>query len=136
MTSLERAQQLEQPLTRLAGRLGRNGAASAPDPPGELCMVRRERRRNPRHLAQRHPALEGLLQVTSAQRGLAGMDPFENERLREVAAVRDHEQARPQFVVLALEVLRVVPQLVRIQQLAVDEHRRMEERRAEERVPA
>ncbi len=60
------------------------------------------------------------------------MRPVEHQRLDEVVAVRDGEEPCPEVVVLALEVLRVVPERVLLQDRAVDEHRRVEEGRAEE----
>jgi hypothetical protein len=61
------------------------------------------------------------------------VDALEHERLAQVVSVGGGEQARPQVVVLALEELRVVTQVA--QRFPVDEHRRVEERGAEERVP-
>ena len=64
------------------------------------------------------------------------MDTLEHERICEVRTVRDSKHARPQLVVLTLQVRGVVPQTVCFERLASDEHRRVEEGRAEEREPA
>ena len=60
----------------------------------------------------------------------------EHERLGEVVTVRLREQARPELVVLAFEERRVIAKAVCVEHLALEQHRRMEERRAEQRVPA
>ena len=65
-----------------------------------------------------------------------GWTRLQDERLGEILAVGELEQPRPEVVVLALEKRRVVTKAVVVEQLAVDEHGRMEERGAEERVPA
>ncbi len=87
-------------------------------------------------LAQRHLTLKRALEVAAALRRLPWMAPVEHERLRDVVPFRDLEDARPELVVLALEVRRVVAEAVPVEQLAVEHHRRVEERRREERVPA
>ena len=63
------------------------------------------------------------------------MNAFEHERLMQVVAVRMRKQPRPEVVVLALEEGWVVAEAVRVESLAVDENRRMKERRAEQGVP-
>ena len=87
-------------------------------------------------LPERHPPLAGALDVRPARRRLRRMPPVEDERIAEVVAVRDREEARPEVVVLALGEGRVVPEPVRVEHLTVDHHRRVEERRREERRPA
>lgn len=99
------------------------------------CEIGVDIRREPTDLAQRDPSLEGLLNVEPGNRRLAGMYPLEDEWFRQVVSVGEREQPRPQVVVLALEERRVVSETVIIEQLAVDDHGRMEERRAEERMP-
>ena len=64
------------------------------------------------------------------------MDTLEHERICEVRTVRDSKHARPQLIVLTLQVRGVVPQTVCFERLASDEHGRVEEGRAEEREPA
>ena len=64
------------------------------------------------------------------------MYSLQHEWLREIVAVRKLEQARPQVVVLTLEKRRVVSQPVCVEHVPVDQHGRMEERRAEQRLPA
>ena len=98
------------------------------DTPGELRPLGIEIGRHATDLPQRHPPLEVALEIATRLRGLAGVDAIEDERLGEVVTVRVREQPRPQVVVLALEVFRVVPQAVRLEHLAVDEDARMEER--------
>ena len=106
------------------------------DTPGKLRLLRIERGRHPTDLPQRHPSLEVALQSATRLRGLARVDAVEKERLCEVVALRVQEQPRPQVVVLALEVLGVVAQPVRLEHVSVDEDARMEERGAEEGGPA
>src|SRR5206468_10488857 len=76
------------------------------------------------------------LQVAPPLRRLPRVPPVEDERLRQVRALRDGEHARPELVVLALEVGRVVAEALLVEQVAVEQHRRMEERRREQQVPA
>jgi hypothetical protein len=64
------------------------------------------------------------------------MDALVDEDLAQVVALRELEHPRPQVVVLALEERGVVPKRVALEQLAVDEDGRMEEGRAEQRMPA
>ena len=64
------------------------------------------------------------------------MDAVEHERLGDVGAVGMREQARPEVVVLALLEAGVVAELLRVEQVAIEDDARMEERRAEEQVPA
>jgi hypothetical protein len=92
--------------------------------------------RDPRDLAQRDLTLERLLQFPPSQRSLARMDALVDEDLAQVVALRELEQPRPQVVVLALEECRVVPKRMALEELAVDEDGRMEEGRAEQRMPA
>ena len=87
-------------------------------------------RRDTRDLAECDLPLERLLHVAAPLRCLPHMDAFEHERVGEVRTLGSFEQPRPEVVVLALEVFSVVPEPV--QHLPVDEHRWVEERRAEE----
>ncbi len=64
------------------------------------------------------------------------MHPVQDERVEQVRAAGVLEQPRPQVVVLALLEARVVAERVPVEQLAVDEHRRVVEGRAEEGAPA
>ena len=106
------------------------------DPPCELCPIGWQLRGHPPDLAQRHALLKRPLQPAARLRGLTGVHAIEHERLGQVVAFRMREQARPEVVVLTLEVLGVVAQAVQLEHLAVDDDARMEERRAEERGPA
>ena len=64
------------------------------------------------------------------------MDALVDQNVLEVVAVGEFEDPGPQVVVLALEERRVVAKPVALEHLAVDENGRMEERRAEQSVPA
>ena len=128
---LERPQQCE---------IGVSGAAfdlpAAAETPRELCLLGAESGCNPTDLAQRDLALKRLLQPGAAQRGLPGMHPLEHERLGEVRSLAAGQQPGPQLVVLALGVRRVITQLSAVDVVAIHQHRRVEERRAEQRQPA
>ena len=63
------------------------------------------------------------------------MHAFEHKRLGEIRTVAELEQPRPELIVLALQVGRVVAKPVPFEEFAIDEHRWMEERRPEEREP-
>ncbi len=104
--------------------------------PREVCSIRWQVRGQPPDLAQRHALLKRPLQPIARLRGLSGVHAIEHERLGQIVAVGMHEQARPEIVVLTLEVLGVVAEAVPLEHLAVDDDARMEERRAEERGPA
>ncbi len=128
MLVFERRQKTEELLARAAP-----GAFASADAPGRIGI---DPRSDPRDLAQTDLPLKRALEVTPPQRGLRGMHALQDEHGGEVVAVGEGEQPRPKVVILALEEGRVVPQVVCRQRLAVNEHRRMEERRAEQRVPA
>ncbi len=63
------------------------------------------------------------------------MHPVQDERVEQVRAAGVVEEPRPQVVVLALLEARVVAERVPVEQLAVDQHRRVVEGRAEEGAP-
>ena len=63
------------------------------------------------------------------------MAAVEDARLGHVVAVRDREEPRPEVVVLALRERRVEAELVLVEHLAVDDDRRVEERRREQSRP-
>ena len=128
MTPLEGREEVPEGARRF--RAARSPAA--PQEPRRLGLRRPELGRKARDLAQRHLPLEGLLDVAAPQRRLPRVDALEDERLGEIPAVGKLEQPRPEVVVLALEKGRVVTKAVVVEQLAVDEHGRMEERGAEE----
>src|SRR5206468_12176387 len=96
----------EQPAIGVGGlaTLLDRDAFAAPEEPRELGLGRRELRRDTRDLAQRDAELERALQVAPPLRRLPRVPPVEDERLRQVRALRDGEHARPELVVLALEV--------------------------------
>jgi len=104
--------------------------------PRELGAVRIEPRRERRDLAERDSTLVGALQLGASRGRLRRVLAVEDERLGQVVAVCDLEQARPQVVVLALAERGVVAQPVRLEGSAIEQHGRMEERRGEERRPA
>ena len=106
-----------------------------PYAPGELGALRVELGRDRRDLAQRNLLLELPLEVSSAVRRLSGVNAVEQQRLPQVVPVGVSKQPRPEVVVLALEIRRVVPKSVPVEQLAVDEHARVVEGRAEEGRP-
>ena len=135
MTCLEPMDELDE---RGHGSLGelRGKALSGSDLPGKVDVVGRELRGHASDLAPRDLELEVALNVASALRRLLGMDAVEEKRLRLVGAVADDEQPRPEVVILALEIARVVAQTLALEQLTIDEHGRMEEGRAEEEMPA
>ena len=64
------------------------------------------------------------------------MHPLEHERLGEVRTLAAGQQPGPQLIVLALGVRRVITQLSAVDAVAIHQHRRVEERRAEQRQPA
>ena len=120
MRAFERSEK-SQELSSCSIRLART------DPPRPLGV---DIRSDTRDLAECDPPLERLLHVAATLRRLAHVDAFEHERVGEVRTLGSFEQPRPEVVVLALEVFSVVPEPV--QHLPVDEHRWVEERRAEE----
>ena len=128
MTPLEGSEEVSEGARRF--RAARSPAA--PQEPRRLGLLRPELGCEARDLSQRHLPLKGLLDVAAAQRRLPRMDALQDERLGEIPAVGELEQPRPEVVVLALEKGRVVTKAVVVEQLAVDEHGRMEERGAEE----
>ncbi len=133
--SLEFGEQGDERAPRLLPRAVRNRLHGC-EPPREVGVCRRQVWRDPRDLAQRDLTLERLLQFPPSQRSLARMDALVDEDLAQVVALRELEHPRPQVVVLALEERGVVPKRVALEELAVDEHCRMEEGRAEQRMPA
>ena len=108
---------------------------AAAQAPRELCLLAAQVGCDASDLAQSDLALKRLLQPGAAERGLPGMHSLEHERLREVRTLTARQQPRPQLVVLALRVRRVVPQLSAIDAISIHQHRRVEERRAEQREP-
>jgi GT2 family glycosyltransferase len=79
--------------------------------------------------------LKRTLDVAATKRCLQLVNALQKKRLGEIASVGSPaEQTRPEVVVLALEKRRVVAEIA--QCLPVDDDRRMEEWRAEQRVPA
>ena len=133
--ALERVDELAERVGRVGGRAGGQLAAGA-DEPRELGALLTHPGDELGDLPERHPPLAGALDVRPARRRLRRVPPVEDERIAEVVAVRDREEARPEVVVLALGEGRVVPEPVRVEHLTVDHHRRVEERRREERRPA
>ena len=128
MTPLERSEEVPEGACRFRDAC----SPAAPQEPRRLGLRGPELRRKARDLPQRHLPLEGLLDVAPPQRRLPRMDALQDERLGEIPAVGELEQPRPEVVVLALDKGRVVTKAVVVEQLAVDEHGRMEERGAEE----
>ena len=96
----------------------------------------RKVRSDPRDLASRDVELMSALERSPGLRGLAGVHAIEDEGLGEIGAIACREDTRPQVVVLALEERRVVAKPVPVQVLAIHQHRGVEERRAEEEMPA
>ena len=133
--ALERIDEREEGVGRLLEPIGLDRLARA-DAPGELDLSRCELRSDASDLTPGDAELELALNVAAALRGLLRMGAVEEKRLGEVVTVRHREEPRPEVVVLALEVLRVVAERVLLEHRAVEEHRRVEERRAEERRPA
>ncbi len=87
-------------------------------------------------LAERDLPLTLALQLGPPSGRLRLVLAVENQRVRYVVSFGNVEETRPEVVVLALAERRVVAQPVPIEQAAVDDHRRVEERRREERSPA
>src|SRR6185503_2795467 len=86
-------------------------------------------------LAQRDPAAKLELERGATRRCLAAVTAIEDEGVRDVVAVRNGEEARPEVVVLALAERRVVPQALAIEDCTIDDHRRMKEGGREQRRP-
>ena len=114
--ALERVDELAERGGRGGSRARRQLAAGA-DEPRELGALLSHPGDELGDLPERDPPLAGALDVRPARRRLRGVPPVEDERIAEVVAVRDREEARPEVVVLALGERRVVPEPVRVEHL-------------------
>ena len=116
---------------RARGALGRRppqlpAAAATRRPPATQAPPSPRRAREERvDLAQRDPAAKLELERGATRRCLAAVTAIEDEGVRDVVAVRNGEEARPEVVVLALAERRVVPQALAIEDCTIDDHRRM-----------
>ena len=132
---LERVHEGHEGLGRVLELLGGNRLEAA-DPPGELRLRTRELWSHAPDLAQCDSFLELALEQSAALGSLTRVDAIEDERFRKVVALGDRQQPRPEVVVLALLEPDVVAKPVPLENVSVDENRRVEVRRAEERRPA
>ena len=97
------------------------------DTPRELGALGIQLGRDLRDLPQRDAALELALNVPSTLRRLALVNAVQQERVAEVVAVSVRQEPRPEVVVLALQIRRVVAESVQVEQLAIDQDARMVE---------
>ena len=132
---LERAHELEEGGRRRLRLTWRDRLGNA-DTPRQLLLAGRQPRRHTSDRPERDAKLELALKRTAALRCLVGVDAIEDERIEQVVAVGDVQEPRPQLVVLALGELLVVSERVPVEHSTLDEHGRVQERRAEERSPA
>ena len=111
----------------------RPAAAQAPAP--ARLALRPAPARCARSRAARPRRWNDCCRPLRAERGLPGVHALRDERLREVRSVDDPKQPRPQVVVLALRNDGSYRKPEPVERLSIDEHRRVEERRAEKREP-
>ena len=106
------------------------------EPPRELRPVVGQTGCEQADLAERDAPLQVSLELAALVAGLTWVDAVEDQRLREIPPAAEFEHPRPQVVVLALAEASVVAKAVPLEQLAVEEDRRVVEGRGEQRVPA